>query len=93
MKIKDARSGIGDDYARRTVIYDALLARGETEPAVIRWGDRMIVGRWVSVSRIRVEADAREYVFRSSVRAIEVIGEGATWLEAALAAGFTVEES
>ena len=91
MRIKDARSAIGDDYARRTVIYDALLARGEKEPAVVRWGDRMIVGRWVAVLRIRQDADTRTHVLRSSTRAIEVIGEGSTWHEAAVAAGLDDE--
>lgn len=84
--MKRIRSDIGEDFAYRSAIYDALLARGEKEPAVVRWGDRMIIGRWVPTARVRPDSTTKEFVFRSAIRAVQVIAEGATWPEAAKAA-------
>ena len=84
------RSSLGEDFAIRSLIYDRLIARGEKDAAVVQWGDRMIIGRWVPIARVRSDSTTREFVFRSAIRAIEVIAEGATWEEAAQAANLGI---
>lgn len=63
-------------------VYDALLALGVREPAVIMLGDRCVCGRWESIG----EELPNGYMMRTGRVAVQVIGEGASWSEAYSAA-------
>lgn len=59
-------------------VYDALIAMGVREPAVVQLGERCVAGRWEEISE-RLEGD---YICRAGKVAIIVLGQAATWSEA-----------
>lgn len=64
-------------------VYDLACTKWK-DPAVMRMGDRCIIGVWVSLQE-QVENDDR--ILHSKDKGIRVIGEGLTWKEAVVNAG------
>ncbi len=64
-------------------LYDWLLTQGVQEPAVIMMGERCVCGRWEQIG----EQLPSGYMMRSGRVAVQVLGEGATWDDARMAAG------
>ncbi len=71
----------------RIALYEAACAKLGADAAVLQLGDRFIIGRWVklSVNHKNVILPCARWM-----RGIEVIGEGASWPEAAHAADLTL---
>jgi hypothetical protein len=72
-------------------IYDWLLEKGVGEPAVLKLGDRCVIGRWVSTGLLvgstnKVVSTKEDGYGRRIVsagpKAIEVIVEASTWDDA-----------
>ena len=63
-------------------LYDLAIAAGWKDPVVVRMGERCVVGAWVALQEA-----GENVILRSKERAVQVRGEGATWLLAATAAG------
>lgn len=62
-----------------TEIYDWLLAHHPAlkEPAVVRLGDRCVIGCWVAL-----HVQERGQILKSRAEGVEVLGTGASWREA-----------
>lgn len=67
-------------------VYELALAKGIEEPAVLALGGRHFVGRWVPTAELNSEG-ACGWILRSKTKAVQVLGEGNSWFEAAMAAG------
>lgn len=73
-------------------VYDLAAARWGSEAAALELGDRCVVGRWRPMAETarhsHGEAGLGGVVLKTArANAVEVAGEGASWTEAARAAG------
>ena len=64
----------------RSEAYDLACEYIES-PAVIEWGDRCIIGRWISI-----EHNIGGLILKTETKGVEVLGDGNSWDEAALKA-------
>lgn len=62
-------------------IYDWLVAKGVSEPAVCQLGDRCIVGIWVDLSEQPSDEKGPQMIFRSKSKGVEVTVERPSWAE------------
>lgn len=79
----ESASGVRSKGVTSWEVYDLAIARRWKEPAILRLGDRCVIGEWTPLAEI----DPNDLICATRSRGILVRGEGSTWEEAARAAG------
>lgn len=66
--------------------YDFLVSVGINDAAAARFGDLHVIGRWVNTAS--VGNSLSKFVLTNREKAVEVLGQGASWSEAVQDGGF-----